>query len=346
MEGMMRRLLPQLVVALALLAAAPAAAAKPVSWAAPQIKLVAERGMMGVTDPARFRPDDPLTLGALTQLVAGLTETETQPAAKPAAPATIAVLDARLVGALGLADVGAAFARAARTGGVTVPGRFGTEVVARLLGLRTNHPAARDDLELLPTDVATRAEAAFSAAKVLGFSGWEPEAVRGSAATFVLPELSDWQKRILTTAFRLIGFPYVWGGTSDGPEAPFGVPARGGFDCSGFVWRVYKLQSYPGAPRLATVLRGRSTYQMSGEVPKAARIPRAKLQPADVVFFGVKGPRSRPSQVDHMGIYVGSGWFVHSSRYGVALAQLSGWYSERFAWGRRPLAEAGLLSLS
>jgi hypothetical protein len=33
---------------------------------------------------------------------------------------------------------------------------------------------------------------------------------------------------------------------------------------------------------------------------------------------------------------------IHSSRYGVALAQFEGWYGRRFAWGRRPLLEAGL----
>jgi cell wall-associated NlpC family hydrolase len=47
-----------------------------------------------------------------------------------------------------------------------------------------------------------------------------------------------------------------------------------------------------------------------------------------------------------MGIYLGNGWFMHSSGYGVALAALSGWYANRFAWGRRPLAEAGLVSSS
>jgi cell wall-associated NlpC family hydrolase len=43
-----------------------------------------------------------------------------------------------------------------------------------------------------------------------------------------------------------------------------------------------------------------------------------------------------------MGIYVGNGWFVQSSGYGVDLAQLTGWYRTAFAWARRPLAEAGL----
>jgi cell wall-associated NlpC family hydrolase len=83
---------------------------------------------------------------------------------------------------------------------------------------------------------------------------------------------------------------------------------------------------------------------MSGEVPRSERIPAAKLEPADVIFFGDRGPRSQPSQVGHMGIYLGNGWFIHSSGYGVAVARLDGWYAREFAWGRRPLAEAGLAS--
>jgi cell wall-associated NlpC family hydrolase len=158
----------------------------------------------------------------------------------------------------------------------------------------------------------------------------------------MLPELSDWQKQILTIAFARIGMPYIWGGTSDGPETEFGVSSRGGYDCSGFVWRVYKLQLYPDEGTLASALQGRTTYQMSGEVARSKRIGLASLEPADVIFFGDKGPRSQPAQVGHMGIYVGNGWFIHSSGYGVALAQLDGWYAKEFAWGRRPLAEAGL----
>jgi cell wall-associated NlpC family hydrolase len=154
--------------------------------------------------------------------------------------------------------------------------------------------------------------------------------------------LSPWQTRILKTAVRFIGYPYVWGGTSENEESPFGVQASGGFDCSGFVWRVYKLQAYPGAGALADTLKGRTTFAMSGEVPAAQRIPFAGLKPGDVLFWGAGGPRSKPAQVDHTGIYLGSGWFIHSSGYGVAVAQLSGWYKQRFAWGRRPLAEAGL----
>jgi cell wall-associated NlpC family hydrolase len=81
---------------------------------------------------------------------------------------------------------------------------------------------------------------------------------------------------------------------------------------------------------------------MSGEVPASQRIGLAALQPADVLFFGSKGPRSQPSQVDHTGIYIGNGWFIQSSGNGVDLETLDGWYKKEFAWARRPLAEAGL----
>ena len=41
-----------------------------------------------------------------------------------------------------------------------------------------------------------------------------------------------------------------------------------------------------------------------------------------MIFFGANGPRSQPAEVDHMGIYLGNGWFIQSSGNGVALATL------------------------
>jgi cell wall-associated NlpC family hydrolase len=335
-----RRLL--LSCALAALALVPASLAKPAtSWALPQIEALIAAGVMG-TDVATFHPNDPLTRSALEQLVAGLTRSLPIAAANPTARVTMSSLDSRLVSALGLSETAKLFEDGARSAGLKPPARFGTEAVARLLGLRTNHPAAQDSLELLPSETATRAEAAYSGARILSFSGSETLSVIDTASTFALPALTPWQQRILTTAVRFIGYPYVWGGESETTETPFGTQVQGGFDCSGFVWRVYKLQRYPGEGNLASTLRGRTTYAMSGEVRAANRIPFAKLQPADVVFFGARGPKSKPSQVGHMGIYLGSGWFIQSSGYGVDLAPLAGWYRAKFAWARRPLAEAGL----
>ena len=294
-------------------------------------------------NPAAFRPDAPLTRGALDELVAGLTETPAVPAATPTTQVTLGGLDQTLVRSLELGDDARLFYLGARAAGLRPPARFGSEVVARLIGLRKNHEVPNDALELLPSDVATRAEAAFSAAQILRFRGWETSSLEAAAAEFDLPQYTHWQRNVLQTAVNLIGYPYVWGGTSSGSQTVFGVTSRGGFDCSGFVWRVFKLQRYAGGTTLAATLRGRTAAQMAGEVPRAKRIPLAQLQPGDVMFFGPGGPRARAAAIDHAGIYMGNGWLINSSRYGVALARVDGWNERRFAWGRRLLAEAGLV---
>jgi len=343
---MRRRLIPLVCMLVTLLAWSTDAAAKPAtSWAQAELRAVVAAGLMA--KQAAARPNDPLTRGQLETISAGLLHAAPVTPGAPTAAVTMSGLDARLVATLGLSDTAKLFAQDATTAGLTPPARFGNEVVARLLGLRTNHPAALDSIELSPNEPATRAEAAYSAARILKLGPeWDPAATEGLAQTFVLPAYSAWQKQILNTAVRFIGYPYVWGGESETTTSPYGPQVHGGFDCSGFVWRVYKLQAYPKAGKLADTLKGRTTYTMSGEVPAAKRITLAKLQPADVIFFGAAGPKSKPVQVDHMGIYLGNGWFIHSSAYGVAVAQLSGWYAQRFAWGRRPLAEAGLVSAS
>jgi cell wall-associated NlpC family hydrolase len=327
-------------IALALVLA-PGAFAKPSapSWAQADVRLAVSRGLLPKS--AAARPDDPLTQGELAYLAAGLSFRPATTPLNPEATVTLAQLDAKLVGSLGLSTSASHFLQAARTAGLKPPSRFGTEVVARLLGLRTNHPAAQEVLELRHDEPATRAEAAYSAARILKFKGWEIESVQDAALAFSLPALDPWQKRVLTTAVGRIGLPYIWGGTSDRPQAPLGIEVNGGFDCSGFVWRVFK-QPYPGGAALGATLKGRTTVAMAGEVPRAKRITFAGLRPADLVFFGTAGTRSKPAQVDHMGIALGNGWMIHSSRNGVALVELTGWYRDRFAWGRRPLAEAGL----
>ncbi len=346
------------------------------NWAAPQIATVVAHKLMDAKTVKKFRPNATLTHQTLANLSAGLKaqlgappvspssqdsgttttgtttttttgSTTTTPVSNPTGPETMTQLDRSLVQAIGLGKAAKEFVQGAEASGLVVPGRFGTEVVARLLGLRLNHPAAQDFLELRPQDPATRAEAAYSAAQILGLgslaNSWQIAQVKSLAATFALPlVLNAWQRQILTTAFSKIGMPYIWGGTSDNTETDFGVTARGGYDCSGFVWRVYKLQSYPNEGTLASTIEGRTTYQMSVEVPRSERIGLKKLQPADVIFFGNQGTKSKGSQIIHTGIYVGNGWFIHSSDEGVALAQLTGWYKQRFAWGRRPLREAGL----
>lgn len=310
------------------------------SWAQPQIRAAVKSGLMGPS-VAAFRPEAALTRRDLAQIVAGITRRE-QVIVDPGRSVTMTRLNRALVRALGLAPAAAKVTAELRAAGLTPPSRAGWETVARLLGLRFNHPAKRDYRERLPADPATRAEAAYSVAQLLELSRFDLERAHGLAASLDVPALTAWQQRVLRRSVRFVGFPYVWGGMSERRQTLFGVTSRGGFDCSGFLWRVYRLETWDGAARLNVTLRNRTAAGMAGEVARIRRIPRSRLQPADLLFFGSRGTRSKPADVTHAGIVLGGGWFVHSSRHGTTLAPLEGWYTTTFAWGRRPLAEVGL----
>ena len=312
------------------------------SWASPQIATVVDAGLMATSADA-FRPDDPLSWSELSTVVASLGGSIS--VVVPDRPVTIRELDAQLVSVAGLRSSARSIRAAAADAGLSPTPWLGTETVARMLGLRVNHERAYEELELQVGDPATRAEAAYSVARLLSIGEAEISAVKTAAAGLTPPDLSDLQRTLLGRALKFVGSPYVWAGTSEKPQRLFGKVLPGGFDCSGFVWRVYKLEEIAGARTLSQVFKGRTTYAMSGEVARSARITRDQLQPGDVVFFGSRGPRSKPSEVGHMGIYVANGWFVHSSRFGTTLTPMTGWYQTSFAWARRPIAEAGLPSV-
>jgi cell wall-associated NlpC family hydrolase len=312
----------------------------PVSWAAPQIATVVAEGLMAPSVD-EFRPDDPLTETELAVVLASLGVPEVV-VTEPDRLVTMRELDARLVTASGLRPEARYIREVAYETGLGPTQYLGTESVARMLGLRVNHPKDQEQLELQLSQPATRAEAAYSIARLLTISDYDLESVREAADAFLPPAVTVWQQTVLRRALHFVGTPYVWAGTSEKPQQLVAGKMPGGFDCSGFVWRIYKLQPFAGAPTLAGVLKGRTTYAMSGEVPRSARIGLDDLESGDVVFFGPRGPSSKPAEIGHMGIYVGNGWFVHSSDHGVVLQPMTGWYETRFAWGRRPLAEAGL----
>ena len=278
---------------------AGAAAAQPQatnrSWADQQIRFVVAHGLMA-KGVAGFKPDAPLTRGALNQVVeATWAHRDRRPrrSAQHHRPAPGDDRAARLAARRRARPLPASqsFAQGARDAGLTVPSRFGTEAVARLIGLRFNHPAGQDNLELLPSETATRAEAAFSVAAALQLSEDQRQLVLDEASAFELPELTAWQIDVLDTAVKLIGYPYVWAGASEKTQSQGGVQVPGGFDCSGFAWRVFKLQAYDDGGVLAETLNGRTAAEMAGEVPASKRIAWAKLQPADLMFFSSSGSK-------------------------------------------------------
>ena len=208
-------------------------------WARKAIAAVTSRGLMG-GKAASFRPEDPLTAGALARLMAGLGGSADSSLPDPSAPVSIEELDATLVNALGLGPAALDFQGGAASAGLQPPERFGTEVVARLLGLRTDLPIPDDAYELQPQETATRADAAWSAARVISLGdetatgapapGLAPLAaadagggvsyVQGLASTFVLPTFTPLQQEVLRTPVSLIGYPYVWGGDDEKRRRP------------------------------------------------------------------------------------------------------------------------------
>lgn len=112
------------------------------------------------------------------------------------------------------------------------------------------------------------------------------------------------------TAERFIGIPYQWGGDT----------VVDGLDCSGFVRAVYNLC-------------GVSIPRTSREQYKAgAPVAKADLKDGDLLFFG-----SSESAINHVGIYVGNGKFVHAPKRGeeIKTAALDESYFERRFVGAR-----------
>ena len=68
--------------------------------------------------------------------------------------------DRAIVNQLGLSDVAQAVQAETERAGLHPPSYFGTEAVARQLGLRFTQPHGREAIELFPRDQITRAEAA------------------------------------------------------------------------------------------------------------------------------------------------------------------------------------------
>ena len=93
---------------------------------------------------------------------------------------------------------------------------------------------------------------------------------------------------IFSVARQMMGFPYLWGGTSSK-----------GVDCSGFV----KLAFYARG-----IILARDASQQARYGEPVDFTSRNNLQPGDLIFFGRSAQR-----ITHVGIYLGNGDFIHSS---------------------------------
>ena len=193
----------------------------------------------------------------------------------------------------------------------------------------------------LPGEPIDRGEIAYMfdrAYKVA--SSWQLYGLAGFK-DITFPALSDRQKQVAKFALKWIGYPYVWAGEYPTTDSPYGTQKSGGFDCSGFVFYVMKMHfGYDG---ITVNQRGASDMAAVAK----PRITRDKLKCGDLIFFGGNGPDSSVGSIYHAALYLGRGWFIHStgSSDGVTLASLnnSSYWKAAFAWGRRLLTPAELL---
>jgi cell wall-associated NlpC family hydrolase len=318
------------LVALAALTAAPSAAhaATAGNWDRAEQRSVVHAGVLERVPGKGFAGARKLTAGQLRRAVGALAERGAgHRVSVPGGRVTVARFDSVVVRALGVGGLARDVHAEARRAGLRPPSRFGTEVVARQLGLRYNHPTGDDALELSPNQAITRAEAAWSLARVLSFGSWEVDGARQVLERFQLPHYTASQKRALRVAVSKIGMPYIWGGESDTRSGAYGPQAHGGYDCSGFVWRVFKLSGNPAGHKIG----GRTADAMGREIRRSRRIGFGRIAPADLLFFGSR------SYIGHVGIALSRDFMIHSSEQGVYVVPLEGWYRDELVWARRVL---------
>ncbi len=343
------RLSPALALlsALGLLSAGPlaaqAAAGKPAvapkltaaNWDLAAQRAVVRDGLMADEGGAGFAGASDLTPQAAQTAFAALAAREQAPPVPVTGDGPISVVrfDALLAEQLGLGEVAEHVQQTAAAAGLEPPGYFGSEVVARYLELRYEHPVGEQSLDLYPWEAITRAEAAHSFAVVLESGSWALAGARETLSSFTLPHYDAAQLEVLRIAVSKIGMPYVWGGTTDNTADGL---EHGGYDCSGFAWRVYKLSGLPWGRQI----RGRTAAEQAGEISKSARIHLEDVQGGDLLFFGSAhfNSKATASNVIHEAIAMSDQWAINSSGQGVYVLPLtSGWLAQSFTWARRVL---------
>jgi len=109
-----------------------------------------------------------------------------------------------------------------------------------------------------------------------------------------LSETSFDPGKLTAMAYHMLGFPYLWGGTSSK-----------GMDCSGFTKTVYQMNGYL-LPRdasqqvnIGTLVDDKMAFQV--------------LQKGDLLFFGRAATDSTEEKVVHVGMWIGDMKFIHAS---------------------------------
>lgn len=309
------------------------------AWASEAVDYLSDRGLL---DPEAFRANQPMARRDFKALITGAFGGGFS---RSKGYVTVGEVGATLVRALERQDLAASLQQIASPDGwqPNVPGRFGTELVSREMGLRFNRPTEEESMEMAVDDKMRQADIAYSVWKAMT----SPSTYSADAlGDFGLDTYDATRREVIEYALSLVGEPYVWGGdwsTATSEGYPYGAQTVGGFDCSGFLWYVLQAKSSSYSPTdrpyKGWSLPERSSSDMAKATPKDERLGYKQLLPGDIVLFAPNGKDSRLSEVYHAALYLGKGWIVHSSgsRAGVSISSIApgSWWNDQIVFGRR-----------
>lgn len=109
-----------------------------------------------------------------------------------------------------------------------------------------------------------------------------------------LQDLNPTTASLVATSKKLMGVPYLWGGTS-----------TKGVDCSGFTKTIYFLNGM-------VIPRDASQQVHTGKAIDSIRNFEDLVQ-GDLLFFGRKATDSTAEKVVHVGMWIGNNEFIHAS---------------------------------
>ena len=307
-------------------------------------------------DPTITFPDlpttDPFYPYANVAVKLGWIATKGGGAFDPLSEISVQKFDKAIVSAMGsLADAVTGLSKIHQDDGTaySVDGYFAYIQLAHWLGLHYNHDD--ESMDLNKKDHIHRDEVAYSLWVSETVPSWEID----DAAAFddiSLPALDptknqNQKDKENVTAYALdqMGYPYVWGGEWNKASPPgycCGSQPIGGMDCSGFAWWVMKKnEGNYNAAQYHTAYSGWTLLErVSHDMAEAttSQVSYGNLRIGDLMFFASDGS-GKASNVDHVAIYLGNDWMIHSSGSsdGVAIEWVGAgsWYNDIFVFGRR-----------
>jgi hypothetical protein len=268
----------------------------------------------------------------------------------PSGSIRVAGFDRAIVLALGLKDSVSGLANIHMANGTkyTVSADFPFLNLGRVLQLHLNH--SNESMDIEADDLIARDEVAYSIWWAKVKMSWQIYHAKQWYTHVELPTLHNGnqnearQRDATAYALNQVGYPYIYSGEwyqASPPNYCCGPQPKGGFDCSGFAWWVMKQyeSNYNAAqfrPYDGWSLLQRSSSQMAQYTDDP--IDFRDLRPGDLMFFA-SNKGTRYQDVDHVGIFLGDGWFIHSasSNDGVMLDRTSSdtYYYGEFVYGRR-----------